>query len=330
MEKLVFLHRLALIALLALVAPFATGAGAAEANWPTRPVHLIVPFAAGGSTDLVARHIGSELAKRIGQPVVVENKAGAGGLIGSQFVAQQQPDGYTLLMGTVSTHAIAPSVFAKVPYDIIKDFTPLTMVGTIPDLIVVNPSVPVKNLAEFIALAKTKPGILTYGSGGKGTSSHLGSEYFAAEAGISLNHIPYKGSGPALVDVLAGHIDMMLDVVMTSLEPLKSGRLRALAITSKTRSPLLPEVPTVAESGIPGFEAIIWFGMFGPGNMSPDLQKRIAGHLDAILNQPEMKQFLLKQGIVAAGNGPGPFAQQIKGDIEKWHKVAEIAKIVPE
>jgi len=326
----VFIPRIVQIALLAIVAPIAPYAAAADAPWPTRPVHLIVPFATGGSTDLVARHIGNELSKRIGQPVVVENKAGAGGLIGSSFVAQQRPDGYTLLMGTVSTHAIAPSVFAKVPYDIIKDFTPLTMVGTIPDLIVVNPKVPAKNLAEFIALARNKPGILTYGSGGKGTSSHLGSEYFAAEAGVQLNHIPYKGSGPALVDVLAGHTDMMLDVVMTSLEPLKGGRLRALAITSKTRSPLLPDVPTVAESGIPGFEAIIWFGMFGPAGMPPELQQRIAGHLDAILNQPEMKQFLLSQGIVAAGNGPAAFAEQIKGDIEKWRKVAQIAKIVPE
>jgi tripartite-type tricarboxylate transporter receptor subunit TctC len=316
--------------LFAALAAFSATAATGEGTWPNQPVHLIVPFAAGGSTDLVARRIGNELAKRIGQPVVVENKAGAGGLIGSSFVAHKPPDGYTLLMGTVSTHAIAPSVYANVPYDIVKDFTPLTMVGTIPDLIVINPNVPVKNLREFIALAKSKPGVVTYASGGKGTSSHLGSEYFAAEAGVRLNHIAYKGSGPALIDVLAGHVDMMLDVIMTSLEPLKAGKLRALAITSKTRSPLLPDVPTVAESGIPGFEAIIWFGLFAPAGMPADLQQRIAGQIDAVINEPKMKQFLLSQGIQAAGNGPVPFAVQIKGDIAKWSNVAQIAKIVPE
>jgi len=319
-----------MILLLAALVPFGATVATAQGSWPDKVVHIIVPFAAGGSTDLVARRIGNDLAKRIGQPVIVENKAGAGGLIGSQFVAKSAPDGYTLLMGTVSTHAIAPSVYANVPYDIVKDFTPLTMVGTIPDLIVVNPNVPVKNLAEFIALAKSKPGMVTYASGGKGTSSHLGSEYFAAEAGVRLNHIPFKGSGPALIDVLGGHVDMMLDVIMTSLEPLKSGKLRALAITSKTRSPLLPDVPTVAESGIPGFEAIIWFGLFAPAGMPADLQKRIAGQLDAVINEPEMKKFLLTQGIQAAGTGPEPLAAQIKSDMAKWSKVAQIAKIVPE
>ena len=322
--------RIGLILLIAALVPFGGGAAAAEGSWPDKVVHIIVPFAAGGSTDLVARRIGDALSKRIGPPIVVENKAGAGGLIGSSFVAQKPPDGYTLLMGTVSTHAIAPSVYANVPYDIVKDFTPLTMVGTIPDLIVVNPNVPAKNLSEFIALAKSKPGMVTYASGGKGTSSHLGSEYFAAEAGVRLNHIPFKGSGPALIDVLGGHVDMMLDVIMTSLEPLKSGKLRALAITSKTRSPLLPDVPTVAESGIPGFEAIIWFGLFAPAGMPADLQRRIAGQLDAVINEPEMKKFLLTQGIQAAGNGPGALATQIQSDIAKWSKVAQIAKIVPE
>ena len=322
--------RLVWVLLFAALVPFGASAATSEGAWPNQVVHIIVPFAAGGSTDLVARRIGDALAKRIGQPVIVENKAGAGGLIGSQFVAQKAPDGYTLLMGTVSTHAIAPSVFANVPYDIVKDFTPLTMVGTIPDLIVVNPNVPAKTLPEFIALAKSKPSMVTYASAGKGTSSHLGSEYFAAEAGVRLNHIPFKGSGPALIDVLGNHVDMMLDVIMTSLEPLKSGKLRALAITSKTRSPLLPDVPTVAESGIPGFEAIIWFGFFAPANMPADLQNRSAGQLDAVINDPEMKKFLLTQGIQAAGTGPEALAAQIKGDMTKWSKVAQIAKIVPE
>ncbi len=298
--------------------------------WPEKAVHIVVPFASGGSTDLVARQIATELSKRIGQPVIVENKAGAGGTIGSAYVAKQPPDGYTLLMGTVSTHAIAPSVFANLPYDIVNDFTPLTLVGTIPDLIVVNAQVPVKNLGEFIVLAKAKPGALTYASGGNGTSSHLGSAYFATEAGISMNHIPYKGSGPALVDVLGGHVDMMLDVVMTSLEPLKNGKIRALAVTSLTRSPLLPEVPTVSESGLTGFEAIIWFGILAPGKMPVALRNKIANAIDSVINDPEMKKFLLRQGIEASGTGPEKFEARIAADISKWGGVAKVANIKPE
>jgi tripartite-type tricarboxylate transporter receptor subunit TctC len=315
------------IAMMAL--PFANAAGAAE-SWPAKPIYLIVPFAAGGSTDLVARRIGNELGQRLKQTVIVENKAGASGVIGVSYVTRQPADGYTLLIGTVSSHAMAPSVTANLPYDIVRDFTPITTIGTIPDLIVVNPSLHVNTLADFIKLAKSEPGVLAYGSAGTGTSSHLGAAYFAAQAGIKMNHIPYRGSGPALVDVLGGHTDMMLDVIMTSLEPLKAGKLKALAVTSKTRSPLLPDVPTVIESGIPDFEAIIWFAILAPAHMPADLQKKIADNLDAILAQPETKKFLLTQGIEAAGTGPGALAKTIETDTRKWHRVAEIANIKPE
>ena len=299
-------------------------------KWPVKAVHLIVPFASGGSTDLIARRVANELSKKIGQPVIVENKAGASGVIGSSFVAKQPADGYTLLMGSVSTHAMAPSVFAKLPYDIIKDFTPITLVGTIPDLIVVHPNLPAKNLTEFIALAKSKPGKMTFATAGNGTSSHLGSAYFAAEAGIDLNQVPYKGSGPALLDVLGGHVDMMLDVIMTSIEPLKAGKLRALAVTSLNRSPLLPEVPTVHELGIKNFEAIIWFGILAPGNMSVGLQNKIADAFDATIHSPEINSYLQKQGVELGGTGALAFAARIKADTEKWAGVVKLAGIRPE
>ncbi len=299
-------------------------------KWPVKAVHLIVPFASGGSTDLIARRVANELSKKIGQPVIVENKAGASGVIGSSFVAKQPADGYTLLMGSVSTHAMAPSVFAKLPYDIIKDFTPITLVGTIPDLIVVHPNLPAKNLTEFIALAKSKPGKMTFATAGNGTSSHLGSAYFAAEAGIDLNQVPYKGSGPALLDVLGGHVDMMLDVIMTSIEPLKAGKLRALAVTSLNRSPLLPEVPTVHELGIKNFEAIIWFGILAPGNMSVGLQNKIADAFDATIHSSEINSYLQKQGVEPGGTGALAFAARIKADTEKWAGVVKLAGIRPE
>jgi len=321
---LIFLHAL-------LVIKLGSVAYAQDVQrWPEKSVHLIVPFASGGSTDLIARQLANELSKKIGRSVIVENKAGASGVIGSGFVAKQAADGYTLLMGSVSTHAMAPSVFAKLPYDIIKDFTPITLVGSIPDLIVVHPSLPVKTLNEFIALAKTKPGKISYATAGNGTSSHLGSAYFAAEAGIDLTQVPYKGSGPALLDVLGGHVDMMLDVIMTSIEPLKAGKLRALAVTSLNRSPLLPEVPTVDELGIKNFEAIIWFGILAPGNMSADLQNKIAAAFDVAIHSPEIKSYLQKQGIEIGGTGAASFAERIKADTEKWAGVVKLAGIRPE
>lgn len=321
-------RRLVQLALAACIFPVAHGAMAADA-WPDKQIHLIVPYAAGGSTDLVARRVAQALGERVKQVVIVENKAGASGAIGTSYVARQPADGYTLLLATTS-HAIAPSVTANLPYDIVRDFAPITTIGFIPDLIVVNPALQVSTLGEFIQLAKTKPGTLSYGSAGTGTSSHLGGAYFAAEAGLKLNHVPYRGSGPALIDVLGNHIDMMLDVVMTSLEPLKAGKLKALAVTSKTRSPLLPDVPTVAESGLPDFEATIWFGVMAPAGVPTPVQQALAANLDAVLATPEMKKFLLSQGIEAAGTGPAAMADTLKTDIAKWGHVAKIADIKPE
>lgn len=299
-------------------------------NWPSKPVHLVVPYASGGSTDLVARQLAEGVSKRIGGTVIVENRDGAAGVIGASYVHRQPADGYTLLLGTVTSHAIAPSVTAKLPYDIVNGFTPITTVGTIPDVIVVNPKLGVTTLRELIDLAKSRPGEITYGSAGTGSSSHLGGAYFAAEAGVELNHVPYRGSGPALIDVLGGHIDMMLDVVMTSLEPVKSGRLKALAVTSAQRSPLLPNVPTVQEAGIPDFEAMIWFAIFAPPGMDAALQSRIAKAFDETIHDPGMKELLLRQGITASGTGPEALARTVHDDAEKWGDVARKAGVTPQ
>ncbi|SAH99708.1 putattive exported protein [Bordetella ansorpii] len=325
-------HGLAAALCLAAVLPGARVAQAADtASWPSRPVQLIVPFANGGSTDLVARKVADALGKEVGQTVIVENKVGAGGVIGSSYLSRQKPDGYALLLGTVSTHSIHESVMKNLPYNPRKDFTPITMIGLIPDLIVVNPEVvKVKNLQEFIALAKAKPGVLNYASGGPGTSSHLGSEYFATEAQIKMNHVPYKGSGPALIDVLGGHVDMMLDVIMTSLEPVKAGRLKALGVTSRTRSPLLPDVPTLEEQGMKDFEAIIWFAVYAPPNMPADLQEKIAGKIDTVLKRPEMVQFLQGQGIQVVAEGPKQLQEQANADADKWRAVVQKAGIEPQ
>ncbi|CAM4135050.1 Bug family tripartite tricarboxylate transporter substrate binding protein [Bordetella tumulicola] len=322
-----------LACLLALAIPTLCVAPIAQAaeSWPgSKPIQLIVPYANGGSTDLVARQLADAVSKKTGGHVIVENRAGASGMIGSSYVHRQPADGYTLLLGTVTSHAIAPSVTANLPYDIVKDFTPITTIGTIPDLIVVNPNLGVSNLSEFIKLAQSRPEEISYASAGTGSSSHLGGAYFAAEAGLKLNHISYRGSGPALIDVLGGHVDMMLDVVMTSLEPVKAGRLKALAVTSKERSALLPDVPTVQESGIAGFEAIIWFALFAPANMDPALQTRIAQAFDETIQEPQMKELLLRQGITATGTGPAALAETVRQDTEKWRDIAQKAGVKPQ
>ena len=282
---------LTLLASLALA--FAAAAADAQDKYPSKVVRLIVPFAAGGSTDIVARALGQELSKLIGQPVIVENKPGAGGTIGSDYVAKSPPDGYTLLLGTVSTHAAAMSLYEKLPYDPLRDFTPITEIATIPNLVVVNAaSVPVQTLAELVQLAKKEPGKLTFASNGSGTSNHLATELLKTTAGIDIVHVPYKGSGPALNDLLAGHVSMMLDVVMTSYQYVKAGRLKALAVTGSTRSPLLPDVPTVAEQGFPGFEAIVWFGVLAPAKTPPAIVEYLNKQLVAAINSPSLKTLL--------------------------------------
>ncbi|WP_439686397.1 Tripartite tricarboxylate transporter substrate binding protein [Cupriavidus oxalaticus] len=308
----------------------ASPASHAEPAWPAKPVRLVVPFAAGGSTDLIARKIAEELGERIKGTVIVENRPGAGGTVGSEYVARQAGDGYTILMGSVSTHAVAPSLFARLPYDPVKDFTPLALVATIPNVLVVNNTMPVSNMKDFVGLIKREPGKFAFASNGNGTSNHLAMELFKATAGVSLTHVPYKGSGPAMADLLGGHVNSMMDVVMTSYSYVRNGKLKPIAVTSLTRSPLLPNVPTVAESGYPGFEAIVWFGLFGPANMPADIAGHLSRELAAVLQGKKMTAYLTEQGAQPSPMSAAEFSQFIRKDMAKWHTVAVAAGIQPE
>jgi tripartite-type tricarboxylate transporter receptor subunit TctC len=312
------------LATLACLALAVAGPAHTQDKYPSKLIRLVVPFAAGGSTDVVARALGQELSERIGQPVIVENKPGAGGTVGSDYVAKSPPDGYTLLIGTVSTHGAAVSLYEKLPYEPLRDFAPITEIATIPNLVVVNAaSVPVQTLGELVQLAKKQPGKLTFASNGAGTSNHLATELLKSAAGIDVVHVPYKGSGPALNDLLAGHVSMMLDVVMTSYPYVKAGRLKALAVTGSTRSPLLPEVPTVAEQGFPGFEAIVWFGVLAPAKTPPAVVERLNKELVAAINAPKLKTLLESQGAQTVASTPVDFTKRIGNEIVKWRKVVQ-------
>jgi tripartite-type tricarboxylate transporter receptor subunit TctC len=312
------------LAALACLALAVAASAHAQDKYPSKLVRLVVPFAAGGSTDVVARALGQELSERIGQPVIVENKPGAGGTVGSDYVAKSPPDGYTLLIGTVSTHGAAVSLYEKLPYEPLRDFAPITEIATIPNLVVVNAaSVPVQTLAELVQLAKKQPGKLTFASNGAGTSNHLATELLKTASGIDIVHVPYKGSGPALNDLLAGHVSMMLDVVMTSYPHVKAGKLKALAVTGSTRSPLLPDVPTVAEQGFPGFEAIVWFGVLAPAKTPPAIVERLNKELVAAINSPKLKTLLESQGAQTVANTPAAFTKRIGSEIDKWRKVVQ-------
>ena len=308
------------------VALFAA-AGSASAAWPDKVIRIVVPFAAGGSTDLVARKIAEGLGQRLGANVIVENRPGAGGTVGTEFVARQPADGYTILMGSVSTHGSAPCVYSKLPYDAVKDFTPLTVVATIPNVMSVNPSVPASNLQEFVALLKKQPEKYSFASNGQGTSNHLAAELFKSTAGVSMVHVPYRGSGPALIDLVGGQVNMMMDVVMTSNPYIKDGKIKALAVTSPQRSPMLPDVPTVAESGCPGYEAMVWFGMLAPANMPEPVRAKLTDSLVQTLHAPAMKTYLEQQGAqVSDVSGPA-FGTMIKDEISKWCQVVKQAGI---
>lgn len=318
------------------IATLLIGAGAlahAQGAYPQRPVKLIVPFSAGGSTDLVARQLAQEMTVRTGQPFLVDNKPGAGSTIGADFVAKAPADGYTLLLGTISSHATAVGLYSKLPYDPLKDFAPITEITAIPNVIVISPHNPrlanVRSLADLVALAK-KPPALTYASSGSGSSNHLATESFKSAAGISLDHIPYKGSGPALTDVSAGHVDLMLDVVLTSLPHIKAGRLRALGITSLQRSPLLPEIPTVAEQGYPGFEVLGWYGLFAPTGTPPAVLERLGRDFTAVLRSDKMRATLESQGGSAIASTPAEFSALIRTEIARWKKVVEQSGAKPD
>lgn len=299
-------------------------------SWPSKPVRVIVPFPPGGTTDIVARSLGAELQKMWGQPVVVENRPGAGGNIGSDIVAKSPNDGYTLLMGTVGTHAINAALFAqsgnKMPFDAVKDFVPITLAAGVPNVMVVNSKVPVDSVNEFIAYAKARPGQLNMASSGNGTSIHLTGELFKTMTGTYMVHLPYRGSAPAMSDLLAGNTNVMFDNLPSALPHIKSGRLKALAVTSRERSPALPDTPTIEEAAnLKGFDASSWFGLFAPAGTSRAIVDKIQADVAKALAVPEVRERFVAQGAQPGGTPPDQFAAFIRGETEKWAKVVKIS-----
>jgi tripartite-type tricarboxylate transporter receptor subunit TctC len=321
-------RRLAL-ATLAAGALAATGASAQSA-WPAKPVRIVVPFAPGGTTDILARALAPELTKAFGQPFVVENRAGAGGNIGADIVAKSAPDGYTLLMGTVGTHGINKSLYSKMPYDPQKDFAPVTLVAGVPNVMVVNTEKAAargwNSVADFVKYAKANPAKLNMASSGNGTSIHLAGELFKSMGGVFMTHFPYGGSGPALLGLLGGDMDVMFDNLPSSMPHIKAGKLKPLAVTSSQRSAVLPDVPTVEQAGGPafkGFEASSWFGLLAPAGTPADIVNRVQQETAKALATPAMKERLLSQGAIPSGNTPAEFARLIDAEIRKWAPVVK-------
>jgi tripartite-type tricarboxylate transporter receptor subunit TctC len=291
--------------------------------YPTKPITIIVPFPPGGTTDILARILAQYMSTELGQSVVIDNRGGAGGNIGAQAAARAPADGYTLLMGTVGTHAINASLYKKLPYDHIKDFVPLSRVAMVPNLLVANPSQPYKTVKELIAYAKANPGKVNYGSSGNGTSIHLSGELFKSLAKVDMTHIPYKGSAPAVSDLIGGQIAIMFDNMPSALPHVKAGKLRAIALTSAKRSPELPDVPTVAEAGLPGYEATSWFGMFAPAGTPPAIVAKLNDIIVKALNDPDIRKRIVEQGGEPHPETPEQFAAFIKAETTKWGKVVK-------
>jgi tripartite-type tricarboxylate transporter receptor subunit TctC len=292
-------------------------------SYPAKAIRFIVPFPPGGSADILARAIGQKAGEGLGQPLVVENRPGAGTAIGAEALAKSAPDGYTVMIGTVSSHAINPALNPKLPFDPIKDFTPVSLVASIPFAMIVHPSVPAKTVGEFVALARSKPGSLNYSSAGNGTSNHLAGELLKSMAGIDIVHIPYKGSAPALNDLIAGQVSLMFDLVLTAAPHVKSGAVRGLAVTSSQRSSALPELPTVAESGVPGYEVSAWFGIFAPAGVPQPVTQRLNAEFVKALQQPDLRQRLASQGAEPLTSTPSEFAAYLRSEIDKWAKVVK-------
>ena len=302
----------------------------AQSTWPTRPVKIVVPFAAGGTTDIIARAIAPELSKALSQAFIIENRGGAGGNIGADLVAKSPADGYTILMGTVGTHGINQSLYAKMPFDPIKDFAPITMVAGVPNVMVMNAekarTLGINSVQDFINYAKAHPGKLNMASSGNGTSIHMAGELFKSMTGTFMVHFPYRGSSPALLDLVAGNTDVMFDNLPSSLQHIKSGKLKAFAVTSSQRSAVLPDVPTVEEAAkLKGFEASSWFGLLAPAGTPPEIVSRIQQEVAKSLNTPAIKEKLMLQGAIPSGNTPQEFVKLIESETNKWAKVVKVS-----
>lgn len=319
------------VALGAISIAIATFAGLTHAqSWPTKPVRIIVPFAAGGTTDILARAIAPELSKAFGQQFIVENKAGAGGNLGAETVAKSPNDGYTILMGTVGTHGINKALYSKLSFDPIKDFTPITMVAGVPNVMVVNTekarALGINTVADFIKYAKANPGKLNMASAGNGTSIHLAGELFKSMTGTFMIHLPYRGSAPAMLDMVGGSMDVMFDNLPSALPHIKSGKLKALGVTSRQKSEALPDVPTVEQAGpLKGFDATSWFGLLAPAGTPADVVNRIQQETSKALKAPAIQEKLKSQGAIPSGNTPAEFARHIDAEHKKWAQVVKAA-----
>ena len=303
---------------------FAGGAFAqSDTPYPVKPIRMIVPSAPGSGPDIMARAIGQKLSEALGQPIVIDDKPGAGGIIGSETAAKSPPDGYTLIMSNAGAHAVNASLYAKLPYDPVRDFAPVTLVSMAPNILIVHPALPVRNVKELIALAKAKPGEMTFGSGGTGSTAHLSGEMFKSMAGIDMVHVPFKGSPAAVIGVISGQITMGFPNIPPALPHVRSGKFKALAVTTVKRSATVPELPTIAESGLPGYEATAWFGVLAPAATPPQIIARLNAAIVKIVHSRDMQERLATEGAEAVGNTPEQFAQIIRNDIAKWAKVVK-------
>ncbi len=324
------LSRRRALALMSIAAGVQPWQALAQSAWPSKPVRIVVPFAASGTTDILARALAPELQRVFGQPFVVDNKPGAGGNNGSAEVAKAPADGHTMLMGTVGTHAINASLYPKLPFDPVKDFVPVTLVAGVPNVLVINPALAqrygIQSVTDFIKVLKANPGRLNMASSGNGTSIHLAGELFKSLTGTFMVHIPYRGSGPALIDLMGGNMDVMFDNLPSAMPHIKSGRLKALAVTSATRSAALPDVPTVAEVGgaaLKGYEASSWFGLLAPAGTPADIVARVQAETAKALALPAMKERLQAQGAIPSGNTPAEFTRFIEAETKKWAGVVK-------
>jgi tripartite-type tricarboxylate transporter receptor subunit TctC len=306
----------------ALAVLFAVPALAAAQSWPSKPVRLVVPFPAGGGTDAFARPLAAQLSQQLGQQFIIDNRGGAGGTIGADNVAKSAPDGYTFLVGAVH-HAIAVSVYAKLPYDLERDLAPVTLVSIVPNVVVVNPVVPVLTLKQLVDFAKANPGRLNYGSAGNGTSHHLAGELFKKLTGTEINHIPYKGAGPAMQDLVGGQVQLMFDGMGSSAPQIRANRIRPLAVATATRSPAFPTVPTAAEAGVPGYEVTTWYALWAPAGTPPEIVNRLQQEVAKAMAAPPIRDTWAAQGAELGGNTPAAFGAFLKSEIAKWAEVAK-------
>jgi tripartite-type tricarboxylate transporter receptor subunit TctC len=304
-------------------------AGAFAQSYPAHGVRVIVPFPPGGGTDIISRTVAQKLSETWSQPVIVDNRAGANGIIGTDLAAKSKPDGYTLLV-VIATHAINPSLYTKLPYDTGKDFAPVTLMAQYPFIITIHPSLPARNVKELIALAKQKPGQLSYASSGNGSGPHLGFELFKTMAHIDVVHVPYKGAGPANIDLIAGQVQVFLNNFLAAMPHIRSGKVRVLAVTSARRSQAMPELPTVAESGLPGYEVIGWYALLAPAGTPQAILAKVHADTAAALKVPAVYNRLTSEGAEPVGSPPEAFSKFLAAEIAKWAKVAKAAKITPE